>query len=53
MGNVADGELTKGGWVGAARGDCCGLKERGEPRLRRVKDAWAEGSAGLRVTSKQ
>jgi hypothetical protein len=35
------------------RGDCCGLGERGEPRLRRVKDAWAEGSAGLRVTSKQ
>lgn len=29
------------------------MKERGEPRLRRVKDAWAEGSAGLRVTSKQ
>lgn len=28
-------------------------RERGEPRLRRVKDAWAEGSAGLRVVSKQ
>ena len=39
--------------MGGARGDPCGLKERGEPRLRRVKDAWAEGSAGLRVKSKQ
>lgn len=32
--NVGGDELTGGGCVGGVRGDCCGLKERDEARLR-------------------
>jgi len=54
VGNVADGELTGRGRVGGFEGRLLWIERERRARLRRkFKDGWAEGSAGLRVTTKQ
>jgi len=54
VGNVADDELTGRGRVGGCEGRLLWIERERRARLRRkFKDGWAEGSAGLRVTTKQ